>query len=67
MPRGIPNKRYTGKFKQMVAETMRRDGLSYTETEHQFAITKDRVRKWERIYLEQGAQGLYVERRGGVI
>ena len=29
MPKGIPNKRYTGEFKQMVVETMMREKLSY--------------------------------------
>ena len=64
MPGGKSNKHYTGEFKQHVVETMRTQGLSYMETERQFCITKDRVRKWERVYLEEGPQGLYVERRG---
>ncbi len=64
MPKGIPNKRYTGEFKQHVIEVMRREGLSCQEAERQFDITKDRVRKWERIYLQEGPEGLYVERRG---
>ena len=25
MPKGVPNKRYTGEFKQMVVETMRNE------------------------------------------
>lgn len=29
MPKGKPNKRYTGEFKQMVVETMRKDRISY--------------------------------------
>ena len=29
MPKGVPNKRYTGEFKQMVVETMMREKLSY--------------------------------------
>ena len=64
MARGVPNKRYTGEFKQHVIESMHKEGLGYQETERQFEITKDRVRKWERIYLEEGPEGLYVERRG---
>ncbi len=31
MPKGIPNKKYTGEFKQTVVETMQKDGLSYKE------------------------------------
>ena len=65
MPKGIPNKRYTGEFKQMVVETMRKEGLSYRETEERFGISShNRVISWERIYLEEGPEGLYVERRG---
>lgn len=65
MPKGIPNKRYTGEFKQEVVETMLREKLSYNETMYQFGITsRTCVPTWERIYLEEGAEGLYVERRG---
>lgn len=64
MPGGKPNKQYTGEFKQQVVETMRAEGLSYMETERRFCITKDRVRKWERVYLEEGPEGLHIERRG---
>ena len=65
MPKGIPNKRHTGEFKQMVVETMMRDKLSYREAAHQFDISgHEQIRKWERIYLMEGAEGLYIERRG---
>ena len=65
MPKGIPNKRYTGEFKQMVVETMMRDKLSYRETAQQFEIPDHHsVAKWERIYLMEGSEGLYIERRG---
>ena len=65
MPKGIPNKRYTGEFKQMVVETMQKEGLSYTEAARQFDVCNhDRVVSWERIYLEEGPEGLYIERRG---
>ena len=65
MPKGIPNKRYTGEFKQMVVETMLRDKLSCKETARQFDIPCDkRVADWERIYLMEGPEGLYIERRG---
>ena len=65
MPKGIPNKRYTGEFKKMVVETMMQEKLSYREAARQFAISDDkRVAAWERIYLMEGAEGLYVERRG---
>ena len=65
MPKGIPNKRYTGEFKQEVVETMMREKLSYTEAARQFEVSNhQRVASWERIYIEEGPQGLYVERRG---
>ena len=65
MPKGIPNKRYTGEFKQMVVETMRKESLSYKEAAREFNVSSDtRVASWERIYLEEGPEGLYVERRG---
>ena len=65
MPKGKPNKRYTGEFKQTVVETMMREKLSYKEAARQFEVGDDkRVAAWERIYLEEGAEGLYIERRG---
>ena len=64
MPKGKPNKRYTPEFKIKVVETMHREKLSYRETARQFDISNSRVTAWERIYLEEGAEGLYIERRG---
>jgi transposase-like protein len=65
MPKGKPNKKYTGEFKQHVVETMRNEGLSYSEASRQFEINSHyRIQQWERIYLEEGPEGLYVERRG---
>ena len=65
MPKGIPNKRYTPEFKQMVVETMRRERMSYSETARQYNINDHkRIMAWERIYMEEGAEGLYIERRG---
>ena len=64
MPKGIPNKRYTPEFKKTVVETMRKEKLSYSETERQYGVARSRIRAWERIYLEEGVEGLAVERRG---
>ncbi len=65
MPKGIPNRRYTGEFKQKVVEIMQKEKLSYRETARQFEISDNKmVAKWERIYLEEGPEGLYIERRG---
>ncbi len=65
MPKGIPNKRYTAEFKQRVVETMREEGLSYSETARMFEVNShDRIREWERIYLTEGPEGFQIERRG---
>ena len=64
MPKGVPNKQYTGDFKQQVIEDMRENGLSQSEVASKYKITRSMVQRWERIYLEEGREGLYVERRG---
>ena len=65
MPKGVPNKRYTGEFKQKVAEAIIRDKMSYREAAKQFEVSNHHlVADWERIYLTEGAEGLYIERRG---
>ena len=65
MPKGIPNKRYTPAFKKVVVETMRSEHLSVNETMRRFAINDHGIiKRWERIYLEEGPEGLAVERRG---
>ena len=64
MPKGVPNKRYTAEFKRHVVETMREEGLSYRETERRFELPSGRAAAWERIYLEEGPEGLAIERRG---
>lgn len=65
MAKGIPNKRYTGEFKQMVVEDMINNKLSYSEAARKFELSDHHIPlRWERIYLEEGAEGLYIERRG---
>ena len=65
MPKGIPNKRYTPEFKQLVVETMREEHLSVREAMRRFEINNHGIiERWERIYLEEGPEGLGVERRG---
>ena len=64
MPKRVANKRYTAEFKKMVVETMHREKLSCHKTERQFGLPDKRVQNWERIYLEEGAEGLAIERRG---
>ena len=65
MPKGIPNKRYTPEFKPLVVETMREEDLSVREAMRRFEINDHGIiERWERIYLEEGAEGLAIERRG---
>ena len=64
MPKGIPNKRYMPEFKKLVAEAMQREELSYSEAARRFEINdRKRVAAWERIYLEEGPEGLFIEWR----
>ena len=65
MPKGVPNKRYTPEFKRMVVETMEKEHLSVRSAMKEFEINDHKIiERWERIYLEEGPEGLSVERRG---
>ena len=65
MPKGIPNKRYMPEFKQLVVETMRKEHISVREAMRRFEINNHGIiERWERIYLEEGPEGLAIERRG---
>ena len=65
MPKGKPNKRYTPEFKQLVVETMQTEHISVGETMQRFEINNHGIiERWERIYLEEGPEGLAIERRG---
>ena len=56
---------YTGEFKQNVIEYMHKNHLSNRQTAAKFGIPAPSVvDKWERIYYEEGPQGLYMEKRG---
>lgn len=48
----------------MVVETMKNERLSYRETERRFGLPSNRAASWERIYIEEGPEGLAIERRG---
>lgn len=64
------NTKYSPEFKLSVIMDMRENHLSYRETARKYNIGsnesqgKDRLRGWERIFLEEGAAGLMAERRG---
>ena len=69
---GRKNKNYSPEFKIRVIMDMREHHLSYRETVRKYweeAKGKEpnyihRVQRWERIFLEEGAEGLMKERRG---
>ena len=70
---GRKNKKYSAEFKIGVIMDMRENHLSYRETVRKYWHTKTRaeednhrsqVKSWERIYLEEGEAGFYIERRG---
>lgn len=49
----------------MVVETMKKEHLSIHATMQEFGINDHKIiERWERIYLEEGPEGLSVERRG---
>ena len=65
MAKGQKHKKYTPEFKIKVVETMREEKLCYSETAKMFDVSSDSVvKRWERIYLEEGKEGFYVEHRG---
>jgi transposase len=69
---GRKNKVYSAEFKIGVIIDMREHHLSYNETVRKYwDISKGQehnyqkqIQRWERIYLEEGAEGLMKERRG---
>jgi len=65
------NTKYSPEFKLSVILDMREHHLSYKETARRFLCSKGQednyikqIQRWERIYLEEGAVGLSIERRG---
>lgn len=62
MPKGTP---FSGEFKQKVIDDLRTNHLSFREAAKKYGLPDHKaVRNWERIYLEEGPEGLYVDRRG---
>ena len=70
--RARKNKRYTAEFKINVIMDMREHHLGYRETARKYWNVprgKDlnymnTVKRWERIYIEEGVEGLMHEKRG---
>ena len=69
---GRKNKIYSSEFKIRVIMDMREHRLSYKETVRKYwegskgkeANYVKQIQLWERIFLEEGAEGLMKERRG---
>ena len=70
--KGQKFKSYSSEFKLCVIMDMRERNLSYSETVRKYwDISKGqehnhlrKIQVWERIFLEEGAEGLMKERRG---
>ena len=70
---GRKNRRYSSEFKICVIMGMREQRLSYHETVRRYWNTETHseecnyinvIKRWERIFLEEGAEGLMKEHRG---
>ena len=57
-------KTYSSEFKLSVIMDMRENHLGLRETERKYKVQHSVILKWERIFLEEGAEGLMKERRG---
>ena len=57
-------KKYSSEFKLCVIMDMRENHLGLRETERKYKVVHSVILKWERIFLEEGAEGLMKERRG---
>ncbi len=69
--KGSKNKKYCAEFKISVIMDMREHHLGYCETARKYDIGDPKlggavhtIQGWERIFLEEGAEGLMKERRG---
>ena len=64
-------KKYSSEFKIRVIMDMRENRLGYRETARKYNLVRQSetsaatmLHRWDRIYLEEGAEGLMKERRG---
>ena len=63
--KGQEYKNYSAEYKLNVILDMREHRLGYVETARKYDILDYKViQRWERIFLEEGAEGLMQERRG---
>jgi len=57
-------RKHSSEFKISVIMDMRKNHLGLMETERKYNVDHHTIARWERIYLEEGAEGLMKERRG---
>ena len=62
--KGTTQRKYSSDFKISVIMDMREHHLGLRETERKYGVEHHTIAKWERIFLEEGAEGLMKERRG---
>lgn len=67
--KGQKFKKYSPELKISVIMDMREHHLGYRETARKYGLgasggVVDMLKRWERIYLEEGAEGFMKERRG---
>ena len=62
--KGQKYRKHSPEFKLSVIMDMRENHLGIMETERKYDVKHDVISKWERIFLEEGAEGLMKERRG---
>ena len=67
--KGQQQRKYSAEFKIGVIMDMREHRMGYRETARKYELRQsgsvvEMLKRWERIYLEEGAEGLMKERRG---
>ena len=69
--KGVKQRKYSPEFKLSVIMDMRENNLGYHEAVRKYMLgdstrgsARDMLHRWERIYLEEGFEGLAIERRG---
>ena len=62
--KGQNQRKYSSEFKISVIMDMRENHLGLRETERKYNVQHSVILKWDRIFLEEGAEGLMKERRG---
>lgn len=61
--KGTKNKKYSPEFKISVILDMREHHLGYREVTRKYNLSLHRAQSWERIYLEEGIDGLMKDKR----